>query len=256
MSRWEFMVPSSRFFLEITEETGPGRVRSYHASVPALKKGGNKKGANKKGSGKKQAHQDDDEENDIEDDASETIIELPNPDDSNDKMQSKVKRLQQEYDKIRGGAISSEMFNHLLVKAHGGVHVSILEVAQISMKGASKIHINVFDPELAAPTAASIRDANMGLNPAVEGSSIMVTVNKPSKEAREALIKGINQTTERAKNDIRGIRKNALDKFKKLKKQASEDEVKRLSKKVEEYTEKNLATVKKMLAEKTTAIMG
>jgi ribosome recycling factor len=234
--------------------------RWYHASLPTLKKGGNKGGNKVKGKGKKQRQQgvEDEEDDDGDDDddmVSEAVVELPNPEDWNEKMLRRIERLKEEYEKIRGGSISSDMLNHLQVKAHGGAYVNILEVAQISMKGGTKINVSVFDPELASATASSIR-SDMGLNPSVEGSSITVTVNKPSKEAREALVKGINQTTEKAKNDIRQVRKTALDKLKKLKKNASEDELKRMEKKVEAFTDKNLATAKKMFVDKQAAIMG
>ena len=86
------------------------------------------------------------------------------------KMEKRLGRLSEEFSKIRGGAITAEMFNHLMVKAHGA-NLSILEVAQITMKTSTKFNVSVFDPELVGATAASIRDSGMGLNPSIEGSN-------------------------------------------------------------------------------------
>ena len=83
-----------------------------------------------------------------------------------------------------------------------------------------------------------------------------MTANRPSKEAREALVKGVNQVAEKIKGDVRGLRKESLDKLKNLKKKASDDDIKRLSKQVEAITEVNLAKVAQMVKDKTAEILG
>ena len=134
--------------------------------------GGKRKGGKK---GKASDDDEDDEDYDGDDDAVEDTppppVVLPDTNVTNEKMLRRVERLEEELARTRGGAISADMFNHLNVKAHGS-SVNILEVAQISMKGGAKFSVTVFDPELTTATAAAIRDADMGLNPAVEGSTL------------------------------------------------------------------------------------
>jgi hypothetical protein len=145
-------------------------------------KGGGGGGGGKKKGGKKGKASDDDEDDedyDEDDDAEDTPappVVLPDTNVTNEKMLRRVERLEEELSRIRGGAISQDMFNHLNVKAHGS-SANILEVAQISMKGGAKFSVAVFDPELTTATAAAIRDADMGLNPSVEGSTYSFCFN-------------------------------------------------------------------------------
>ena len=221
--------------------------RALYHTTRALYKGG-KKGGSKQRKGKRGEEELEEEDEDL------PAAEVPDIEAlCNSKQLKRIESLTQEFSRMRGGQVSAEMFNHLQVKAHGE-RVGILEVAQIVMKG-SKFNVSVFDPELASPTASAIREAGLGLNPSVEGNNVIVSVNKPSKEAREALVKSLNQVSEKAKQDVRGVRKTILDKLKKLRKTASEDELARLTRQVESYTEKNLTKIGEMLGEKTKHIL-
>ena len=227
---------------------------NFHTSTPLWKgkggkksKNGGKKGKNMGAAGEGD-HEEDFEEEEVE------YVPLPDPIDYDKKMNKRLERLEEDFSRIRGGKIGSDMFNHLQVKAHGA-SMSIVEVAQVTMKGSTKFNVSVFDPELVSATAASIRDSGMGLNPAVEGSNVVVSVNKPSKEAREAIVKGASQVVEKAKNDIRGIRKDIMDKIKK-RKEASEDDRKRLVKQMEAITEKHLDKAGKIFRSKERDIMN
>ena len=64
--------------------------------------------------------------------------------------------------------------------------------------------------------------------------------------------------SEKAKQDIRGSRKDGMDKIAKAKKNkdAGEDEIKRLVKALEGITEQKVASVGKMFKEKETDMMS
>ena len=62
----------------------------------------------------------------------------------------------------------------------------------------------------------AIRDADLNLNPQVEGNTIRVPVPKPSKETREATAKLVSKIAETAKNRVRRVRQAAMDKIKKV----------------------------------------
>ena len=231
-----------------------GGIALYHATAPLLKsKGGSK---NRKVSKQRKQDKHGGEELEVDDGRNKDIEELPDIEViCNGKQLRRIESLVKEFSRVRRGQVSADMFNHLQVKVHGGESVGILEVAQIVMKASgSKFNVIVFDPDLASSTAASIRDSGLGLNPTVEGNNIIVNIKQPSKETREALVKSLNQVTEMAKQDVRGIRKTALDKLKKVKR-VREDEVTRLTKKVESYTEKNLMKITELLSEKTEQVL-
>ncbi len=240
----------------LLEPSHHSAIRGYHTSSPVfMAKGKGKKGKGKDKKGKKGVA--DVEEYDEDEDGMIEYVPLPDPEkDYGSKMEKRLGRLKEEFSRIRDGTITAEMFNHLTVKAHGA-NLSILEVAQVTMKTSTKFNVNVFDPELVGATAASIRDSGMGLNPSAEGNNLVVSVNKPSKEQREKVVKGASQVTEKAKNDIRDIRRGGMDKLKKMekRKEASKDDAFRLMKVLESITEKHLDKAGKLLKDKEAEIM-
>lgn len=62
----------------------------------------------------------------------------------------------------------------------------------------------------------AIRNADLNLNPQVEGAIVRVPVPKASKETKEATIKLISKIAEAGKTRVRRVRQAALEKLKKM----------------------------------------
>ncbi len=116
------------------------------------------------------------------------------------------------------------------------------------------INIVAFDPQLSGAIATAIREGGMGLNPLVEGNTVMVNIPKPSKESRDLLIKTASKYSERTKQQVREVRKDAMDEIKKLKGSISEDDTRRITKEVDVLTEKKLEKVQKLFKDKETEL--
>ena len=146
-------------------------------------------------------------------------------------MEARIDRMVDELSKLRAGKAGIDMFSHIRVDVNNG-RIPISELGQITIKSPTKIAISVFDPSLTISVSNAIRDGGMGLNPTSDGNQILITVPKPSAEAREALAKLVGKAAEKVKGEIRNIRKDAMDALKKLKGSISEDDTRRMSKDV------------------------
>ena len=69
--------------------------------------------------------------------------------------------------------------------------------------------------QLADTIGDAIRDADLNLNPQVEGSLVRVPIPKSSKETKEATVKLISKIAEAGKNRVRRVRQAAMEKLKK-----------------------------------------
>lgn len=87
--------------------------------------------------------------------------------------------------------------------------------------------------QLVHTVSDAIRDADLNLNPSVDGNSVRVPVPKSSKETREATVKLISKIAEQGKTRIRRVRQSALDELKKAA-GVSEDDTRRASKDIED----------------------
>ena len=132
------------------------------------------------------------------DDAAPAAVKLPDMKVLEGQMDTKLQRMASEFAKLRTGQANTELFKTVTVEAHGA-RVSVADAGQISVKSSTKISIAVFDPALVANVANAIRDCGMSLNPTIEGNTVAVSVPKPSKETRDALVKTAGRIAEKVR---------------------------------------------------------
>lgn len=111
-------------------------------------------------------------------------------------MEKKMARIVDEFMKLRSGQVNTEVFRSVMVDS-GGSRLSVADSGQISVKSPTKMSISIFDPSLVQLVSDAIRDSGMGLNPTVEGNSVLMSMPKPSKEAKEALVRSARIIAER-----------------------------------------------------------
>jgi ribosome recycling factor len=217
--------------LQVPQQQQP--LRSFHSSLSVAAK------AKVKGS-----------KSDADD--SGAAVQLPSAKTMEPKMDRVVVKLEEEYEKHRVGKINSSMFGDLSVSKLGPIN----GLGQVTVKSPTKLSISIFDLTTVPMVVDAIKQNGMGLQPTVENGTILVNIPKPSKEARNAMVKLIGKFAEKAKQDIRQIRKEYLDSVKKVKKSVSEDDVKKASKEADVITEKKISKVMQVTKQKDTEIQS
>ena len=103
----------------------------------------------------------------------------------------------------------------------------------------------------------AILDANLGFTPRHEGDLLRIVIPPLTEERRKELCKAAKTEIENAKVNVRNVRRNVMDKVKKLKdKSVPEDEVKQVEKDLQDITDKNIAECDKIYAAKEKEIMS
>lgn len=180
-------------------------------------------------------------------------VEVALPDISD--MQKKVDRTlgwyTREMAKLRVGRASADMFQDLTVGSYG----SLSNVGQVTLKNPSNVSVAVYDPSMVNDVSNAIRNCGLELNPVVDNSTVNVYIPKPSKESRTALVRAAGKLAEKVKQDIRHSRKDFLDKTKKCKGSVSDDDIKRLTKEVEQSIEQAVDHVSRALQTKEKDVM-
>ena len=103
----------------------------------------------------------------------------------------------------------------------------------------------------------TIRDSDLGLNPAVNGSVIRVPMPALTEERRKELIKVVKSEGEDAKVAVRNIRRDANNELKaKLKeKLITEDDEKRGQDDIQKMTDKIISDIDKATADKEKELL-
>ena len=172
-----------------------------------------------------------------------------------ESMDKSLDHLEREFQKIRAGKANPIMLSGVIIEYYGAF-VPIEQTANISVPDPRQIIVQPFDRSSIGAIDKAIRNANLGFNPASDGDIIRIQVPPLSEERRRDLVKRAKAESEEAKIGIRNIRRQANDDAKKLEKEGTpEDEVKRLTEKIQTLTDDYIKKVDNLLVLKEKDIL-
>ncbi|MNN25705.1 Ribosome-recycling factor [compost metagenome] len=172
------------------------------------------------------------------------------------KMQKSIEAFRADLAKIRTGRAHTGLLDHVQVDYYGSM-VPISQVANVGLADARTISVQPWEKKMVSAVEKAIRDADLGLNPATMGEVIRVPMPALTEERRKELTKVVKGEAEGAKVAVRNLRRDANEQFKKLVKDKaiSEDDERRGQDEVQKLTDKYVAEIDKMVAEKEKEIM-
>ena len=107
------------------------------------------------------------------------------------------------------------------------------------------------------PIEKAILTSDVGINPTNDGRVMRLVFPAPTEERRKQLVKDALHLGEEGKIAVRNIRRDAMDKFKSMKKAGdlTEDDQKDLEEKIQKVTDKFTKEIDKICEAKTKEIM-
>ncbi|HET9056551.1 MAG TPA: ribosome recycling factor [Chitinophagaceae bacterium] len=173
-----------------------------------------------------------------------------------DHMQKAIAHLEAELVKIRAGRANPQMLDGLVVDYYGSP-TPINQVGNITVMDARTIIIQPWEKNMLQPVERSIIAANIGITPQNDGVQIRLFLPPLTEERRKELVKKVNNEGEHSKVAIRNIRRDIIERIKKLSKEGlSEDAAKDAEKDVQDITDKFIVQIEKHLEAKDKEIMS
>ena len=173
-----------------------------------------------------------------------------------EKMKKTIDVFAKELSSLRTGRANANMLDIIKVDVYGQ-KMPINQLASITTPEARVINIQVWDLNNVPLIDSSIRKSELGLNPQIDGQLIRLPIPDLSEERRNEIKKLIKSMGEKSKISIRNIRREANDELKKLlkSKDISEDEEKKLEKKIQTLTDEQIKIVDEKVISKENEIM-
>ena len=172
------------------------------------------------------------------------------------KMQKSVEALKTDLAKVRTGRAHTGLLDHVMVDYYGSM-VPINQVANITLIDARTIGVQPWEKNMVSKVEKAVRDCDLGLNPANQGELIRVPMPPLTEERRRDLTKVVRHEGEIAKVALRNLRRDANQSLKDAVKDKtiSEDEERRAQDQVQKLTDRYVAEIDKLLAEKEQELM-
>jgi ribosome recycling factor len=174
-----------------------------------------------------------------------------------EKMGKSVETLKHDLQKIRTGRAHAGLLDHLRVDYYG-TEVPINQVASVSLSDARTIAVQPFEKKMIPVVEKAIRDSDLGVNPATTGDVVRVPMPALTEERRRELAKLVKHEGENAKVAVRNVRRDAMNHVKALLKEGevSEDDDKRAEKDIQQLTDKSIADIDKIVADKEKELLA
>jgi ribosome recycling factor len=174
-----------------------------------------------------------------------------------EKMAKSLDTLKHDLAKVRTGRAHTGLIDHLRVDYYG-TEMPINQVANLTLSDARTISIQPFEKKMVQAVEKVIRDSDLGVNPATSGDMIRVPMPPLTEERRRELTKIVKQDGESGKVAVRNIRRDAIQHLKNLLKEGDigEDDEKRAQDEVQKMTDKSIADIDRLVAEKEKELMA
>lgn len=172
------------------------------------------------------------------------------------KMEKTVASLKDEFNTIRTGRASANIFDRVRVDYYG-TPTPLNQVGTISIPEARLVVISPFDKSLISAIEKAIQKAELGLNPGNDGKVIRIQIPPLTAERRKDLVKQAKATAEKYRTTIRNIRRDGNDDLKKQQKagEITEDQLKVETDKLQKLTDKYIAEINAVYDSKEKEIM-
>ena len=167
------------------------------------------------------------------------------------RMHGAVAALKGELAGLRTGRASASLVEPIHADAYGA-SMPLNQLATISVPEPRMISVQVWDRSLVQAVDRAIREANLGLNPIMEGQLLRIPIPELNAERRQELVKVAHKYAEQARVAVRHVRRDGLDHLKKEEKDGgmSEDDQKKLADQIQKLTDSTISEIDAILATK------
>jgi len=173
-----------------------------------------------------------------------------------EKMGKSIDVLQNEFSSIRAGRANPAVLDKITVDYYG-VDTPIQQMAAVSVSEARVLVIQPWDASTLKAIEKAIYASDIGINPTNDGRLIRLAFPPLTEERRREIAKDISKLSENCKVAIRSIRRDGLEKFKAMKKNAeiTEDDLKNCEKQVQDLTDQFCKNVDELSKAKEKEIL-
>ena len=139
-----------------------------------------------------------------------------------------------------------------------GTPTPLSGVANISSPEPRMLIIAPWEAKMITPIEKEIQKSDLGINPSNDGRVIRLIIPELNEERRKELCKQVKKGAEESKVAVRNIRRDAMEAFKKMKKDSeiTEDDQKTAETKLQKIVDEYIKKLDDAAAEKEKEIMS
>lgn len=172
------------------------------------------------------------------------------------RMTGALEQFKKELSGLRTGRASVSLLEPVQVEAYGS-HMPLSQLGTVNVPEPRMLTVQVWDKSMVKAVEKAIREANLGVNPMVEGQLIRVPIPPLTEDRRKDLVKLAHKFAEQARIATRNVRRDGMEALKHMEKdhKINEDEHRKRSAEIQKLTDEYVGKVDETLAAKEKDIM-
>jgi len=176
--------------------------------------------------------------------------------DCESRMKKAIGALERDLSKVRTGRASVALVDDIKVEYYG-TPTPIKQLATISVPESRLIVIQPWDTSIIGEIEKAILKSELGMTPSNDGKVIRIPIPRLTEERRKELVKLVRKMGEGSRVAIRNIRRDAIEKLRKMEKgkEISQDELRHYQNEVQKLTDKYIEKVDELIEGKEKEIM-
>lgn len=173
-----------------------------------------------------------------------------------ERMNKRVDGFHQELKTIRAGRANASVLDKITVEYYGAA-TPIAQIGSISTPEPRMLVIQPWDATVLGEIEKAINKSEIGIAPQNDGKVIRLNFPPLTEERRKELVKTVKKYSEEAKVQVRNVRRDAMDDFKKKQKasEITEDDLKGIEKDIQNLTDKFIKEIDDITAAKEKEIL-
>ena len=181
---------------------------------------------------------------------------MPDIEIAKEKMEAALSALSREFATVRTGKATPALLDTVRVDAYG-TKMPLNQVATVSSPDASLLVVQPFDRSLLADIERAIQIADLGFNPANDGTIIRIPIPPLNQERRKEYVKLLHKMAEDGRVSVRHSRQEARDELKQKMKdhEVAEDDGRRQLDEVQKLTDEHIGKIDELLKHKEEEVM-
>jgi len=172
------------------------------------------------------------------------------------RMTGAIEAFKKELSGLRTGRASVSLLEPIQVEAYGS-NMPLSQLGTVGAPEARMLTVQVWDKGMVKAVEKAIREANIGVNPMVEGQLIRVPLPPLTEERRKELVKLAHKFAEHARVAVRNVRRDGMETLKQMEKdhKITEDDHRKRSGDIQKLTDEQVKIIDDTLAAKEKETM-
>ncbi len=174
-----------------------------------------------------------------------------------ERMAKTIEVVKNNFAAVRAGRANASVLDRITVEYYG-TPTPLQQIGVVSTPDPRTLMIQPWDASLLKEIERAIQISDLGINPQNDGKVIRLAFPQLTEERRKELTKQVKKYAEDGKVAIRNIRRDAMEKLKKMEKasEITEDDLKTIEKEMQTLTDKRCKEIDELAAKKEAELMA